>query len=296
MKFLSQKNSGFRFFLALSFAGHIGLILPAFLFSHFFLFKTKEIKLINAIQVDSIELSDLNKLSPDPKISRPKVSHPKVSRPKVSRPKVSQQKQSLKPSQKDQALKKVKNIALKQPNKAQKKEKNKPDKNKAELKPLPDKNKVKPLPDENREELKSLEEPDEDKKELREDSLKESSEPPESSDTPLNKNDNNSNSSDLISGKQMSELSYYASQISMQAKRNWNLPSYLTNQALTTQVEININSEGTLIYKQILISSGDDLYDSFVLKAIEKASPYPKPFPSVQKIIQGGIVLNMSSQ
>ena len=114
---------------------------------------------------------------------------------------------------------------------------------------------------------------------------------PELSST--NSDDTNSDNPQL-SSEQISEI--YINEILKQIKTNWQLPSYLTNKNLTTQLEIKIDSQGRVVSKEILISSGYDIYDSFVLKMIEKGSPYLKPPNSVQKEIKDGIVLIIPSQ
>lgn len=88
----------------------------------------------------------------------------------------------------------------------------------------------------------------------------------------------------------------YGNEIRNQITENWKIPAYFKNQNFTTEVEIQINSNGKIIYKQIIKSSGNDLYDSFVLKTIDINKQYSKPSPSTQKIIQEGIVLKFPNQ
>jgi len=249
----SLKRSSFPAFLTLSVFLHVGLTFTAVLFSHSFFLssKKKDLLLEASIQVDSISLSELKKLSP--------IHQKKKSNPKATQKKLSLQK---KPPP-------VKKSSLPEPK--TKKPKTEPQ-----------------LEDKKEEELEKTDNQDP----IREEPLEElTKQEPEESNSSQETNDDQE-----ISENQISELSYYARQITDQTKRNWKLPSYLTNEDITTQIEIKINSEGILIYKEILSSSGNELYDSFVLKAIERASPYPKPLPSIQKIIEGGVVLNMSSQ
>ncbi|MCZ0931923.1 MAG: energy transducer TonB [Oligoflexia bacterium] len=99
-----------------------------------------------------------------------------------------------------------------------------------------------------------------------------------------------------LTAQQLSEISIYANQIDRQIRAQWSLPKYLTDKKLTAQVEIKINKQGHITYKQILISSGNDLFDSFVLKAIENSEPYPPPPPGIQKFIKNGIAFGLSSR
>ena len=99
-----------------------------------------------------------------------------------------------------------------------------------------------------------------------------------------------------LTAQELSEISLYANQIDSQIREQWRLPKYLTDTNLTAQVEIKINKLGRLIYKQILISSGNELFDSFVLKAIDSAEPYPAPSADIESFIKGGIVLTLYSR
>ena len=263
MKFLFQ-NSSFRFFLTLSFSLHVGLALLAFIFSKSFLFQSKDKILVieNAIQVDQIELSNLKKLSSSP-------ANKNQTLPSL--PKTSQKKQPLK-AKKEKILNLKKEKTKKLDQKEEKKDKS--DRKKKEQ--------VTPDPNEK----------DQNKSDTEKEILEESTDPELSS---AKSDDTNSDDSQL-SSEQISEISHYANGILRQIRANWQIPSYLTNKNLTTQLEIKIDSQGRVIYKEILISAGDDIYDSFVLKTIEKGSPYLKPSDSVQKIIKNGIVLNIPSQ
>ncbi|MCY4321117.1 MAG: energy transducer TonB [Bdellovibrionaceae bacterium] len=101
---------------------------------------------------------------------------------------------------------------------------------------------------------------------------------------------------EILTTEQLSTISLYANQVLSQVRRQWNLPAYLTNQSLSAQVEIRINKRGQIIDKQILKESNNKQFDSFVLKAIEGAEPFPSPPKDVQKIIKNGIVLTLSSR
>ena len=99
-----------------------------------------------------------------------------------------------------------------------------------------------------------------------------------------------------LSSQQVSEINIYFSAVEGQIKAYWNLPKYLMDLDLTAQIEIKINNKGEIKDKVIVVSSGNDLFDSQVLKAMNNASPYPSPPVSVQKIIQDGIVFTLHSK
>ena len=230
----------------------------------------------SAIQVDQISLSDLEKISSNNSQSQQNpISLPKtLPEKKKSEPKTKPKENKKREDSKKEVQIKEKPQPKKEINLEPKKI-NKDDINSKEIK------------ESNNQEM------EEDKQEIDQEKTEDALE--ETDLEEMDSEETNSNSSQLTT-EQISEISYYANQISSQIRRNWKLPSYLINKVLTTQVEIKIDSIGRIIYKKIILSSGDDVYDSFVLKAIERASPYPRPFPSVQKIIENGIVLNVPSQ
>ena len=101
---------------------------------------------------------------------------------------------------------------------------------------------------------------------------------------------------DILNSQQVSEINNYFTVVEEQIKSHWNLPKYLTDIDLTDEIEIKINDRGEMIYKQIIVSSGNDLFDSLVLKAMENAAPYPPPPASVRALIKDGIVFKLSSK
>ena len=102
---------------------------------------------------------------------------------------------------------------------------------------------------------------------------------------------------EALSDQQLEEIHIYMNQVVYQIKTKWeSLPKYLADKDLTAQVEIKINEQGQIIYKQILISSGNEEFDSFVLQAIEDSGAYPPPPLDIQYLIKGGIVSTLNSK
>lgn len=95
---------------------------------------------------------------------------------------------------------------------------------------------------------------------------------------------------EILSSQQTAEINIYMAIVIEQVRARYNLPKYLTDHNLTAQIEIRINSNGEMIYKQIASSSNNELFDSQVLKAIENAAPYPPPPDSVKDLIKDGII------
>lgn len=100
----------------------------------------------------------------------------------------------------------------------------------------------------------------------------------------------------ILSSQEMNEINIYFSAVEEKIKSFWNLPKYLTDIDLTAQIEMKISPNGMLKTRKIEISSGNDLFDSLVLKSIENAAPYPVPPASVQNLIKNGIILSLSSR
>jgi TonB family protein len=57
----------------------------------------------------------------------------------------------------------------------------------------------------------------------------------------------------------------------------WSLPQWLQEADLKAQVLVQIDERGYVIKKVIYKSSGNDIFDSNALAAVEKGSPFPAP-------------------
>lgn len=101
---------------------------------------------------------------------------------------------------------------------------------------------------------------------------------------------------EVLNAQQQEEINAYFLVISDRIRAFWNLPKYITEQSLTAEIEIKINNKGEMTYKNLDVSSGNDLFDSRVLKAMESAAPYPPPPSNVQSLIRNGIILRLSSR
>ena len=102
--------------------------------------------------------------------------------------------------------------------------------------------------------------------------------------------------SEELSSDQLQEINIYAAQVESLIKANWNLPKYLIELDLKSEVEIQINDQGEIIFKKLSESSGDEVFDAYVLKAVESAAPYPIPPSSIQRLLKGGIVFSLNSK
>ena len=95
-----------------------------------------------------------------------------------------------------------------------------------------------------------------------------------------------------LSGLNKLEHGDYQGDIDTHVKQYWELPEWLAQANLTAVILIKINSQGYVIEKKILKSSGNPEYDEIVLNTVQKASPFPKPSKKFINIVKiDGITL-----
>jgi colicin import membrane protein len=58
---------------------------------------------------------------------------------------------------------------------------------------------------------------------------------------------------------------------------NWSLPEYLKKRQYRTDVLVRFDEAGNILGKEVIRSSGNPVFDDFVLAAIQKSSPVPAP-------------------
>lgn len=77
----------------------------------------------------------------------------------------------------------------------------------------------------------------------------------------------------------LNKLDYqtYIGDIDVHVKQNWQLPEWLAKSNLRARVLVKIDDKGNLIKKELIQSSNNSTYDSLVLEAIDKSSPFPAP-------------------
>lgn len=76
---------------------------------------------------------------------------------------------------------------------------------------------------------------------------------------------------------QMQAASEFAHVIQQRLKAHWNLPIWLANKKLSAKAEIFLDSHGMVMSVVLMRRSGDDQFDDYVLKTIEKAQPFGTP-------------------
>ncbi len=67
----------------------------------------------------------------------------------------------------------------------------------------------------------------------------------------------------------------YVSQLKVRIQENWLLPEWLGESKLKASVFVQIDSNGRIIKNDINISSGNSVFDSSCLAAVENSAPFP---------------------
>lgn len=78
----------------------------------------------------------------------------------------------------------------------------------------------------------------------------------------------------------------YIADVDRHIRQYWALPEYLRNRSLKAEVLVKFDSKGQVLSKQILKSSGNDLFDEIVLTVIQSSSPVPAPPEKFARISQ----------
>lgn len=93
----------------------------------------------------------------------------------------------------------------------------------------------------------------------------------------------------------LSKLQYdeYFAKLEKHVKENWVLPQWLIDAEYKAQVKVTIDNRGYITSKTIITSSGNNVFDSMALEALEKSSPCPTAPSSLQTLIGNeGIIFN----
>lgn len=78
----------------------------------------------------------------------------------------------------------------------------------------------------------------------------------------------------------------YISQIRSHILEHFNLPQWLIDANLHAQALVMIDENGFVIRREIVKSSGNDIFDHMVIEAIEKSSPFAAPPAKLKSILQ----------
>lgn len=82
---------------------------------------------------------------------------------------------------------------------------------------------------------------------------------------------------DSITGVNRIQYTNYKKILHDAVKNKWNLPSWIQDGELFAEALIKISDTGHITEKVLTTSSGNTMYDKYVLQAINEASPFPAP-------------------
>lgn len=77
----------------------------------------------------------------------------------------------------------------------------------------------------------------------------------------------------------------YIAQVERHIKNNWALPQWLANKKLRAQVRVKVDSNGMVISKELVRSSGNSSFDDVAVETIEKSSPVPVPPEKLARLL-----------
>lgn len=80
-----------------------------------------------------------------------------------------------------------------------------------------------------------------------------------------------------LTGLAKAEFGGYVSELHSHVQSYWNLPEWLRDAKLKATVVVFIDGSGKVIKRHLERSSGDERFDDLAIKAVDDASPFPKP-------------------
>lgn len=88
---------------------------------------------------------------------------------------------------------------------------------------------------------------------------------------------NNLSKGSSLSGVVADQQNAYIGLLDNHIKQYWDLPRWLAEENLSCKVQIKIDTNGNLVFRRILESSGNTDFDDIALKTVDNASPFPMP-------------------
>lgn len=104
---------------------------------------------------------------------------------------------------------------------------------------------------------------------------------------------NTVSSGNSLTGLDKIEYDRYFDELEARVRSNWNIPQWLAERPLRAQIRILINGQGYVVRKILMLSSGNEIFDTKVAEAIDSSSPFPAPPARLEGLLAtGGVTLN----
>lgn len=88
-----------------------------------------------------------------------------------------------------------------------------------------------------------------------------------------------------LTGLAKLEHETYATDLDNHIKQHWSLPEWLAKRDFKAQARVFIDSNGNILGRKIVKSSGNPSYDDEVLATIDRSAPFPAPPEKFQAIV-----------
>jgi colicin import membrane protein len=100
-----------------------------------------------------------------------------------------------------------------------------------------------------------------------------------------------------LTGLERIEYDHYFDMLKGKVLSQFNLPQWLADQGFKAQVLVLIDERGYIVKRQIKVSSGNDIFDTKVLEAVDASSPLEPPPARLRGLLStAGIVLRFPQQ
>ena len=98
---------------------------------------------------------------------------------------------------------------------------------------------------------------------------------------------------DSLTGLDRIEYERYFTDVEQHLKKNWTLPSWMTELDVRAQVMVQLDEKGYVTLKKLITASGNTEFDEKVLESIDRSSPFPAPPERLIGVLKNrGIVFN----
>ncbi|MCB0411405.1 MAG: TonB C-terminal domain-containing protein [Bdellovibrionales bacterium] len=96
-----------------------------------------------------------------------------------------------------------------------------------------------------------------------------------------------------LTGLDQIEFDKYFSDVEAAVKEHWSLPRWLEDSQLRAQVRVMVDDRGYVIRRDLIASSGNQIFDDLVITTVEQSSPLPPPPARLRNLLSvRGFVIN----